>query len=81
LLTSSKHANPVAFGKSDLTEEGVTANSNALRQLLADAFVLHIRTKNVHWHMTGRNFRDYHLLFDEHAEQVFALTDDIAERF
>ena len=54
--------------------------SVALRQLLADVFSLFIKTKNFHWHMSGPHFRDYHLLLDEQAEQVFAMTDDIAER-
>jgi starvation-inducible DNA-binding protein len=51
-----------------------------LRQLLADVFSLYLKTKNFHWHMSGRHFRDYHLLLDEHADQIFAMTDDIAER-
>jgi len=54
--------------------------STALRELLADVFALYVKTKNFHWHMSGRHFRDYHLLLDEHAEQIFAMTDDIAER-
>ena len=54
--------------------------SNALRELLADVFALYIKTKAFHWHMTGRHFRDYHLLLDEQAEQLFAVTDDLAER-
>src|SRR5579872_1256409 len=64
----------------DLSREAVTEISAALRPLLADVFSLYLKTKNFHWHMTGRHFRDYHLLLDEHAEQVFAMTDDIAER-
>src|SRR5438105_15008206 len=52
----------------------------ALRALLADVFALYLKTKNFHWHMTGRHFRDYHLLLDEQADQIFALTDEIAER-
>ena len=64
----------------DLSREGVAEISTALRQLLADTFALYLKTKNFHWHMTGRHFRDYHLLLDEHAEQIFAMTDDIAER-
>src|SRR5262249_25395050 len=54
--------------------------SNELRNLLADVFSLYLKTKNFHWHMTGRHFRDYHLLLDEHADQIFAITDEIAER-
>jgi starvation-inducible DNA-binding protein len=64
----------------DLNREGVVEITAALRQLLADAFALYLKTKNFHWHMTGQHFRDYHLLLDEHAEQIFAMTDDIAER-
>jgi starvation-inducible DNA-binding protein len=62
------------------SSEAVAEISNALRQLLADVFVLYLKTKNFHWHMRGRHFRDYHLLLDEHAQQIFAMTDDIAER-
>lgn len=65
---------------SDLGEAAVAAISAALNQLLADVFVLYVKTKNFHWHMTGSHFRDYHLLLDEHADQIFAMTDDIAER-
>jgi len=64
----------------DLTSEGVGEISAALRQLLADVFSLYLKTKNFHWHMAGRHFRDYHLLLDEHAAQILAMTDDIAER-
>ena len=51
-----------------------------LRPLLADTFCLYLKTKNFHWHMSGRHFRDYHLLLDEQAAELFAMTDDIAER-
>src|SRR2546423_1275844 len=61
-------------------DEGVAEISAALRSLLADAFALYLKSKNFHWHMSGPHFRDYHLLLDEHAEQIFATTDDIAER-
>src|SRR4029077_5404169 len=64
----------------DLSREGVAEISTTLRQLLADVFALYVKTKNFHWHMHGRHFRDYHLLLDEHSEQIFAMTDDIAER-
>jgi starvation-inducible DNA-binding protein len=64
----------------DLNREGVVEITAALRQLLADTFALYLKTKNFHWHMIGRHFRDYHLLLDEQAEQVFAMTDDMAER-
>ena len=64
----------------DLNREGVAEISVALRQLLADTFALYLKTKNFHWHMTGQHFRDYHLLLDEQSDQIFAMTDDIAER-
>jgi starvation-inducible DNA-binding protein len=64
----------------DLSHEGVADITMELRRLLADAFALYLKTKNFHWHMTGPHFRDYHLLFEEHAEQIFAMTDEIAER-
>jgi starvation-inducible DNA-binding protein len=64
----------------DLVRNGVEEISSDLRRLLADVFALYLKTKNFHWHMSGRHFRDYHLLLDEQAEQIFAMTDDIAER-
>jgi len=54
--------------------------ANSLRQLLADVFGLYVKTKNFHWHVGGPHFRDYHLLLDEQAKQIFAMTDVIAER-
>ena len=65
---------------SDIRPEGVKQITGALNALLADVFTVYLKTKNFHWHMTGPHFRDYHLLLDEHAEQIFAMTDDIAER-
>jgi starvation-inducible DNA-binding protein len=65
------------------TDLGANANRDipaALRALLADVFALYLKTKNFHWHVSGRHFRDYHLLLDEQGEQIFAMTDDIAER-
>src|SRR5208337_4749351 len=64
----------------DLTPEATRDISAALAGLLADVFALYMKTKNFHWHMSGRHFRDYHLLLDEHGEQIFAMTDAIAER-
>src|SRR6516164_9355847 len=64
----------------DLSREAVADIAGTLRNLLADVFSLYLKTKNFHWHMTGRNFRDYHLLLDEHADQIFVITDEIAER-
>ncbi|HSN32304.1 MAG TPA: DNA starvation/stationary phase protection protein, partial [Ideonella sp.] len=54
--------------------------SGALNALLADVFTLYLKTKNFHWHMSGSHFRDYHLLLDEQSDQIFAMTDVIAER-
>src|SRR6202030_791271 len=65
---------------SDLARKGVEEITIELRKLLADTFALYVKTKNFHWHMSGRHFRDYHLLLDEHGEQIFAMTDDVAER-
>jgi len=64
----------------DLPAEAVRDISGALNALLADVFALYIKTKNFHWHMSGPHFRDYHLLLDEHGDQLFGMTDDIAER-
>jgi starvation-inducible DNA-binding protein len=72
---------PVALKTpTDLAPKGVAAIESELRQLLADVFALYVKTKNFHWHMSGPHFRDYHLLLDEQSEQLFAMTDDIAER-
>lgn len=54
--------------------------TDALNVVLADVFALYLKTKNFHWHMSGPHFRDYHLLLDEHADQIFAMTDPVAER-
>jgi starvation-inducible DNA-binding protein len=64
----------------DLPSNAVQDISGALNILLADVFALYIKTKNFHWHMSGPHFRDYHLLLDEQSEQIFALTDALAER-
>jgi starvation-inducible DNA-binding protein len=64
----------------ELSRAGVSEISQALRKLLADVFALYLKTKSFHWHMSGRHFRDYHLLLDEHGDQLFAMTDEIAER-
>src|SRR6202012_3557741 len=65
---------------SDLGTNAVRDIAGALTLLLADTFALYVKTKNFHWHISGPNFRDYHLLLDEHADQIFAMTDEIAER-
>src|SRR5262249_3075720 len=64
----------------DLGSEAVADISGVLRALLADVFALYIKSKNFHWHVSGPHFRDYHLLLDEQAGQLLAMTDDIAER-
>ena len=64
----------------DLKADATRDISAALRGLLADVFALYLKTKNFHWHMSGPHFRDYHLLLDEQAAQIFAMTDPIAER-
>ena len=65
---------------SDILPEPVKEISGALNKLLADVFALYLKTKNFHWHMSGPHFRDYHLLLDDQGDQIFAMTDDIAER-
>lgn len=64
----------------DLTPDATREVTGALNAVLADVFALYVKTKNFHWHMSGRHFRDYHLLLDEHAAQLLAMTDVIAER-
>src|SRR5207244_4568498 len=64
----------------DLTRSAVKDIAGAMNAILADVFALYLKTKNFHWHMSGPHFRDYHLLLDEHGEQLYAMTDPIAER-
>jgi len=66
--------------RTDLKSNAVHDISGALNIVLADMFGLYLKTKNFHWHMSGPHFRDYHLLLDEHADQIFATTDALAER-
>jgi starvation-inducible DNA-binding protein len=66
--------------RSDLGSEAVKNISGALNAVLADVFALYMKTKNFHWHISGPHFRDYHLMLDEQSDQIFAMTDDIAER-
>jgi len=79
-VTHLKKQNQRSLQTTDLSRDAVVQISSELRQLLADVFALYLKTKNFHWHMSGPHFRDYHLLLDEQAEQIFAMTDDIAER-
>jgi starvation-inducible DNA-binding protein len=64
----------------DLTRSATKDIAGAMNAILADVFALYPKTKNFHWHMSGPHFRDYHLLLDEHGDQLFAMTDPIAER-
>jgi len=64
----------------DLNRKATNEIAGAMNAILADVFALYIKTKNFHWHLSGPHFRDYHLLFDEHGDQIFAMTDAIAER-
>ncbi len=64
----------------DLGDNGTAEVAAEINKLVADAFALYVKTKNFHWHMSGPHFRDYHLLLDEHSEQIFAMTDPLAER-
>ena len=72
--------NVITKASTDFSGDTVAEISGELRRLLADVFALYVKTKNFHWHMSGPHFRDYHLLLDEHGTQIFAMTDDIAER-
>jgi starvation-inducible DNA-binding protein len=64
----------------DLPNEASRAVTVALNGILADTFVLYVKTKNFHWHVSGPHFRDYHLMFDEQADQILASVDELAER-
>jgi starvation-inducible DNA-binding protein len=64
----------------DLSAEAASAVTAALNPLVADAFALYVKTKNFHWHVSGPHFRDYHLLLDDQGDQIFAMTDELAER-
>jgi starvation-inducible DNA-binding protein len=66
--------------RTDLTRSATKDIAGAMNAILADVFALYLKTKNFHWHMSGPHFRDYHLLLDEHSDQLFAMTDPIAER-
>jgi starvation-inducible DNA-binding protein len=82
----TKMTEPIARQKaplatpSDIERQAILAITAALNSLLADLFAIYLKTKNFHWHMSGPHFRDYHLLLDDHGEQIFAMTDAVAER-
>src|SRR5437899_5599137 len=77
-LTQRRDA-PLAT-RTDLSVAATKDISGTMNAILADVFALYVKTKNFHWHMSGPHFRDYHLLLDEQADQLFAMTDPIAER-
>jgi starvation-inducible DNA-binding protein len=85
-MTEGKHSNvhrsvtTASVSSTDLSVEATRDISAVLNVVLADVFALYLKTKNFHWHLSGPHFRDYHLLFDEQAEQIFAMSDPIAER-
>jgi len=66
--------------RSDIEPKAVQQISAGLNTLLADVFTLYLKTKNFHWHMSGPHFRDFHLLLDEQGDELFAMTDEVAER-
>ena len=78
--TKSDQAAPDLDTPTDLPPAAVEKISVALNTLLADAFALYLKTKNFHWHVSGRHFRDYHLMLDEQSDAIFATTDQLAER-
>jgi starvation-inducible DNA-binding protein len=79
-LDTRRKVSPALDTPTDLSDDAVRELSAKLNGILADAFALYLKTKNFHWHVSGPHFRDYHLLLDEQSEQIFATTDDIAER-
>jgi starvation-inducible DNA-binding protein len=80
-MSSRKPDQKSALGTpSSFKPNAITDLSAALNALLADTYALYLKTKNFHWHMSGAHFRDYHLLLDEQSDQIFAITDPIAER-
>jgi starvation-inducible DNA-binding protein len=78
--TSSDKTSPDLDTPTDLPPDAVKKIAAALNTLLADAFALYLKTKNFHWHVSGRHFRDYHLMLDEQSDAIFATTDQLAER-
>lgn len=82
-MTSHAFISPAQRALGTPTDLGADATrdiAGGLKALLADVFALYLKTKNFHWHMSGPNFRDYHLMLDDHGDQIFAMTDAIAER-
>ena len=79
-VSKSEKVSPDLDTPTDLSQAAVDKISASLNTLLADAFALYLKTKNFHWHVSGRHFRDYHLMLDEQSEAIFATTDQLAER-
>jgi starvation-inducible DNA-binding protein len=79
-LETRRKGNDSLDTPTDLSAEAVRELSQAVNGLLADSFALYLKTKNFHWHVSGPHFRDYHLMLDEQGEQIFATTDELAER-
>ena len=80
MTTTQPVESPDLLTPTDLSRKGAHQIAEELRHMLADVLALYVKTKNFHWHMSGPHFRDYHLLLDEQADQIFAISDDIAER-
>ena len=78
--SKSAKVSPDLDTPTDLPQEAVDKISKAINVLLADAFALYLKTKNFHWHVSGRHFHDYHLMLDEQSDAIFATTDQLAER-
>jgi starvation-inducible DNA-binding protein len=80
-MSASRRPGSAALGTpTDLSPANVNAITAALNPIVADAFALYLKTKNFHWHVSGPHFRDYHLLLDDQGDQIFAMTDELAER-
>ena len=79
-MSKASKTSPDLDTPTDLSPEAVQKISAAVNPLIADAFALYLKTKNFHWHISGRHFRDYHLMLDEQGEAIFAQIDDLAER-
>ena len=77
---SGKKAAPRLETPTDLSGNAVPEIAEALNGLVADSYALYTKTKNFHWHVSGPHFRDYHLLFDDQATEIFATIDELAER-
>jgi starvation-inducible DNA-binding protein len=79
-IKSERLREPALTTPTDLTADATRDIGGAMNAILADAFALYLKTKNFHWHVSGPHFRDYHLMMDEQASQLFGMTDPIAER-